>query len=72
VPVARPPGSVGGKASLEVQAAIAMAIGNRPTLMGLPAEFAATRIGITRPIPKGDLPDAIPGPSPPNMFESGT
>ena len=49
-----------------------MAIGNRPTLMGLPVVFVATRIGMTWPIPKGDLADGIPGPSPPNMFESST
>ena len=42
-----------------VQGAIAMAIGNRPTFMGFSAEFAATRIGMTWPIP-------------PKMFESST
>jgi len=32
---------------MEVQAAIATAVGNRPALMGLPGEFVATRIGMT-------------------------
>jgi hypothetical protein len=32
-----------------------MALGNRPTFIGFPAEFVATRIGMTRPPPKGGL-----------------
>ena len=36
-------------------AAIAMAIGSRPTFMGFPAELVATRIGMTWPRPKGGL-----------------
>jgi hypothetical protein len=59
-----------------VQEAIAMAVGNRPTLIGFPAEFVATRIGMTWPCPKGGLLSSIlngiPGPIPPNMFESST
>jgi hypothetical protein len=37
---------------LLVQEAIAMAIGSRPTFMGTPAEFVATWIGMTRPLPE--------------------
>jgi hypothetical protein len=48
--------------------------------MGLPTEFVATWIGMTRPCPKGGLLSSIlnsilngmPGPVPPNMFESST
>ena len=57
-----------------------MATGSRPTFMGLPVEFVATWIGMTRPCPKGGLLSSIlksilngmPGPIPPNMFESST
>ena len=57
-----------------------MTTGSRPTFMGLAAEFVATWIGMTRPRPKGGLLSSIlnsilngmPGPIPPNMFESST
>ena len=57
-----------------------MATGSRPTFMGLPAEFVATWIGMTRPCPKGGLLSSIlnsilngmPGPIAQNMFESST
>ena len=57
-----------------------MATGSRPTFMGLPAEFVVTWMGMIRPCPKGGLLSSIlnsilngmPGPIPPNMFESST
>ena len=58
-----------------------MATGSRPTFMGLPAEFVATWIGMTRPRPKGGLlssilnsilPQRYARTIPPNMFESST
>jgi hypothetical protein len=62
------------------QEAIARATRSRPTFIGLPAEFVATRIGMTRPRPEGGLLrsilnsilNGIPGPIPPKMFESST
>jgi hypothetical protein len=65
-----------------------MAIGSRPTFMGFPAEFVATRIGMTWPRQESgflasmlnsmrssiltSMLNGIPGPMPPNMLESST
>ena len=65
-----------------------MAIGSRPTFIGFPAEFVATRIGMTLPRQEGGFLTSmqnsilditrtcaltgIPGPIPPRMFESST